>query len=203
MEHQSSAVGTAAGFDPAAEVFVAQFARPETLQPVNFRALSPFYRSLLVIDGTVTKFIEAFTMEPVVVERLSQEEFVLPADHEWLEAPAGTRVIAREVLLRGTLRGVVFAHAASLLVTERLPSSVQDELATHPGGLGRIMNDAGLETRRDILWYGRERNAVPPEGLGGRGEFIARTYRVVHDGRPFMLINEKFPVGVDPAPSLD
>ena len=41
------------------------------------------------------------------------------------------------------------------------------------------------------------------KGLGGRGEFIARTYRVVHDGRPFMLINEKFPVGVDPAPSLD
>ncbi len=99
MGHQSSAVGTTAGFDPAAEVFVAQFARPETLQPVNFRALSPFYRSLLVIDGTVTKFIEAFTMEPVVVERLSQEELVLPADHEWLEAPAGTRVIAREVLL--------------------------------------------------------------------------------------------------------
>jgi chorismate-pyruvate lyase len=203
VETQGSAVGTAPGFDPAAEVFVAQFARPEALQPVNFRALSPFYRSLLVIDGTVTKFIEAFTMEPVVVERLSQEELVLPADHEWLEAPAGTKVIAREVLLRGTLRGVVFAHAASLLVADRLPAQVQEELATHPGGLGRIMNDAGLETRRDILWYGRERNAVPPEGLGGRGEFIARTYRVVHDGRPFMLINEKFPVGVDPAPSLD
>ncbi len=203
MEQDRSALGTAPGFDPAGEVFVAQFARPETLQPVNFRALSPFYRSLLVIDGTVTKFIEAFTMEPVVVERLSQEELILPADHDWLEAPAGTKVIAREVLLRGTLRGVIFAHASSLLVAERLPTRVQEELATHPGGLGRIMNDAGLETRRDILWYGRERNAVPPEGLAGLGEFIARTYRVVHEGRPFMLINEKFPVGVDPAPSFD
>ena len=91
METQGSAVGTAPGFDPAAEVFVAQFARPETLQPVNFRALSPFYRSLLVIDGTVTKFIEAFTMEPVVVERLSHRGVGLPADHEWLEAPPGPR----------------------------------------------------------------------------------------------------------------
>ena len=56
-----------------------------------------------------------------MVERLSQKELILPADHDWLEAPAGARVIAREVLLRGTLRGVIFAHASSLLVAERLP----------------------------------------------------------------------------------
>ena len=43
-------------FDPGSDLFVAQFDRPADLQPVNMRALSPFHRALLVIDGTVTNF---------------------------------------------------------------------------------------------------------------------------------------------------
>ena len=38
-------------FDPLSDLFVAQFAKPAQLGGVNLRALTPFHRALLVIDG--------------------------------------------------------------------------------------------------------------------------------------------------------
>ena len=51
-----------ATFDPLTDILVAQTSKPEGLKPLNFRTLNPFQRALMVIDGTVTKFIEAYTM---------------------------------------------------------------------------------------------------------------------------------------------
>ncbi|HKX74171.1 MAG TPA: chorismate pyruvate-lyase family protein [Acidimicrobiia bacterium] len=188
-------------YDPLGDLFVAQFARPSDLLPVNLRALTPFQRSLLVIDGTVTKFLEAFTLQPVDVDLISQETRVLTESHEWLEAETKTTVIAREVVLRGRYDRVLHAHAASLLVLERLPVPVQNGLNTNPGGLGRILLESKLETRREVLWYGRQRSNHPRAGeLSGR-EFLTRTYRIISSGRPLMLINEQFPMPDDLLPS--
>jgi chorismate-pyruvate lyase len=192
-------------FDPLEDLFVAQFAKPADLHPVNLRVLSPFQRALLTIDGTVTKFIEAFAMEPVDVRLLSHEARQLLVDHEWLEAPAGSSVVAREVVLTGRYRGDVYSYAPSLLVTGRLPEAVQAELVTNPGGLGKILIAARVESRREILWYGRERLEETPPGVAGLrpGEFISRTYRIISGGQPIMLINEKFPTDADPWPDHD
>ena len=73
------------------------------------------------------------------------------------------------------------------------------------GSLGRILLDHRLETRRDVLWYGREPLQDLPDAirhLVGR-DVISRTYRIILGGQPVMLINEKFPAGPDPLPSLD
>jgi hypothetical protein len=48
-------------FTPMSDLFVAQFTRPKHLEQINLRSLTPFQRALLVLDGTVTKFIEAYT----------------------------------------------------------------------------------------------------------------------------------------------
>src|SRR3972149_10783383 len=88
-------------FDPLSDLFVAQFAKPPDLGIVNLRALTPFQRALLVIDGTVTKFIEAYTMEPVTVRIISHEQRRLSADNTWLEAEAGAPVLARDAVLGG------------------------------------------------------------------------------------------------------
>lgn len=187
-----------AQFDPLEELFVAQFARPANLHPVNLRTLTPYQRALLTIDGTVTKFIEAVAMEPVDTTVVSQEVRALTADNEWLEAKAGTLVAAREVVLRGSYRGSVYAYAPSLLVLDRLADDVKAQLASNPGGIGKILLASRIETRREILWYGRERLNPPlPAGLGA-GDVISRTYRIISGGQPLMLINEKFPVEVDP-----
>lgn len=182
-------------FDPMSELFVAQFARPVGLEPVNLRALTPFQRALLVIDGTVTKFIEAYTLEPVEVVRLSQVHRSLSIDHSWLEARAGTEVIARQVILRGEYSHTFYAYAVSLIVQERLPEQMKQNFEEEEGGIGRILLHWGAETRRDILWYGKERIDELPEDIQriSDGEFISRTYRIVAGGTPVMLINERFP----------
>jgi chorismate-pyruvate lyase len=185
-------------FDPFADLILMQREKPRGLRSIDLRTLTPFQRALLSIDGTVTKFIEAYTLEPIQIMRLRQQEQMLQAEHHWLDAPQGTKVIAREVLLRGKYSGTIYAYAVSLLIPSRLPASVMEGLDVEPAGLGRILLNSQLENRRDILWYGRECVETLPEAVEtetGR-DFISRTYRIVVDARPIMLINEKFPISM-------
>jgi len=143
-------------FDPLADLFVAQVSRPAQLREVNLRTMEPFQRAILTIDGTVTKFIEAYMMEPVVIVRLAQETRQLPTDHIWLDAPHGTDVIAREVLLQGKYSHRIYAYAVSLLAADQLPEEVKNRLGPGGEGLGRILVNTRMESYREILWYGRE-----------------------------------------------
>lgn len=192
-------------FDPTDDLFVAQFARPANLEEVNLRALSPFQRVLLVIDGTVTKFIEAYTMEPVDVVHLGDAAQTLAQDHRWLDAAADTLVTARHVLLRGRYGGTCYAYAASLIVPDRLSPELRAALGEDGGGLGRALVNSRMENYREVLWYGKERAVDLPEPIRELtdGTFVSRTYRIIAGGRPVMLISEKFPSRVDPRPALD
>jgi chorismate-pyruvate lyase len=191
------------GFDPMSELLVAQSSKPLHLGEINLRALSPFHRALLVIDGTVTKFIEAYTLEPVEVVRLRQETRRLSTKHVWLEADKDTAVIARQVLLQGKYSSKLYAYAVSLIVLDRLGEEVKNRLEIDGDGLGRILLNSRMETRREVLWYGKEH----AKGLPGvilnlvNGDCISRTYRIIADGQPIMLINEKFPSSGDQLPS--
>lgn len=192
-------------FDPLSDLFVAQLARPTQLGAVNLRALTPFQRALLVIDGTVTKFIEAYTLEPVQTVHLGQERRTLTTAQPWLEAEQGTEVLARRVFLEGKYTHTVYAYAVSLVVPDRLPEPARESLKDDAGSLGRILLSAQLETRREVLWYGREHLADVPDPirhLEGAAA-ISRTYRIISQRRPLMLINEKFPSSPDRLPSRD
>jgi chorismate-pyruvate lyase len=183
------------GFNPLDDLCLTQDAKPRHLQPINWRKLTPFQRTLLVIDGTVTKFLEAYMLEPIEVTVLRQEAQPLVADHAWLEATAGTSVIMRQVLLQGRYSGVVYTYAVSLLVTDRLPADLLSKLAIEPSGLGRALLNSQLENRREVLWYGYERIVDLPEMIGNLigMNFLSRTYRIIAHQQPIMLINEKFP----------
>lgn len=183
-------------FDPFANLMSMQAAKPSHWQSVNLRTLTPFQRALLSIDGTVTKFIEAYTLEPIEIVRLRQEEQQLVADHHWLTAPLGTTVIARQVLLRGKYSAITYAYAVSLLLADRLPTDVIRGLDVEPAGLGRILLNSQLENRREVLWYGREQITDLPESIESEtgNDFISRTYRIIVSEQPLMLISEKFPV---------
>ncbi len=185
-----------APFDPAAAVFVAQRQRPRRLGPVDLVALSPFQRGLLVIDGTVTSFIEAYVLEPIDVVRLGQDELTLAGREPWLELAAGTSALRRQVLLRGRRTGRFFAWADSLIASARLVPAIRRALQTEGGGLGRILVDARIETRRECLWYGRETGGETPAEVAAlwHGAFLSRTYRVLSGSEPIMLITERFPL---------
>lgn len=192
-------------FDPLQDLLHAQSDKPPELDAVNLRALTPFQRALLVLDGTVTKFIEAYTMQPLEIIRLDQATEVLERDHHWLAAPKGTHVGLRQVLIHSKYRREAYAYAVSLLVFERLPEHVRHGIEVQGEGIGRLLNDMALETRREVLWYGREHLDELPEIVQRRAgnDFISRTYRIISKGQPIALINEKFPVGLDRPPSHD
>lgn len=184
------------GFDPFRDLLAAPAARPNHLGRVDLRALSPFQRALLAIDGTVSKFLEAYTLEPVEVIGLKQEVVPLAGDHPYLEAACGTEVVTRQVLLQGRYSATIYAYAASLLVKDRLPPDLLYNLAVEPGGLGRVLLNGQIESRREILWHGCERVDDFPEEIARLtgNAFVSRTYRVIAGGLPMILINEKFPL---------
>ena len=191
------------GFDPLHALMRAQPERPPQLAAVNLRVLTPFQRALLVIDGTVTKFIEAYVMEPVDIRRIAQDRRVLPTDHPWLDAVAGTELSVRQVLIEGRYSRRPYVYAVSLVVPDRLPDDARRRLEVDGSGIGRVLGETRTETRREILWYGREHAADVPEDVARHtgGEFVSRTYRIITGGRPIALINEKFPLEIDRQPA--
>lgn len=183
------------GFDPFVDLLSAQVSRPLDLQSLDLRTLTPFQRALVSIDGTVTKFIEAYRLEPVESVLLTQQPQLLQADHPWLGLPAGSEVITRQVLLRGRYTNTTYAYAVSLLAPDRLPQSLLRDLALEPAGIGRVLLNSQIEHRREILWYGRENLTQLPDAIDRYtgNDFISRTYRILVQGQPVMLISEKFP----------
>jgi chorismate-pyruvate lyase len=192
-------------YDPAARLFLAQDRRPAHLEGVGPGELSPLQRALLVIDGTVTSFLSAWALEPVIVRPLAQCAGVLPGDAgpaggqplaaPWLEAPAGTPVMTRAVLLVGADSQRLFAFAESVICTGRLPAALRAGLEAGGLSLGQLLLMPGFESRREGLWYGRERPATLPPAVAAltSPDFLTRTYRVSAASQPLMVITERFP----------
>lgn len=182
------------------ELFVAQADRPAALKDISLNRLSPFQRALLVADGTVTRFIEAYKLIPVEVVLLYQARRTVHNEHSWLKLQDGGSIIAREVVLQTPCAEFqtpkIHAYAVSQIVYERLPHNVVDGVEAGIDGLGALLHHSRLEARRDLLWWGIERATGMPSSLAhfeGR-PLLCRTYRIVADGNPLMLITEKFPL---------
>lgn len=174
----------------------AQAARPADVREIDPSALTPFQRALLVLDGTVTKFIEAYALEPVDIVRLAQQWQRAPANQQWLEVPDGTPVARRQVLIQGRHSGTFYAYATSVLVLERLPPPIREGIERQGEGIGRLLNDTAVETRREVLWCGLEQVQHLPDAVARvcDGDFISRAYRIHANGLPVALINERFPL---------
>ncbi len=181
-------------------LFVAQDDKPVTLREIDLALLTPFQRGLLVTDGTVTRFIEAYTFTPVEVALLQQSKRALSAEHIWLELPAGAEVILRQVALQTHLPDesspTIHTYAESLVVPKRLPKSFLEGLESDKHGLGGLLRHSSLETRRELLWCGVENlTHLPPAIAHLEGKpFISRAYRVFANQELLMLINENFPL---------
>ena len=180
-------------------LFIAQNDKPADLDGIDLSQLTPFQRALLVTDGTVTRFLEAYTLSAVKIVLIGQETQTLPTYHEWLRAKKGTQVIRRQVSLQ-TLNcsgqpPTIHTYATSLIVLGRTPTIIRQGLELKSDGLGTLLQRSGLESRRDLLWCGVDRPKDLPANLSNLEEtaFLTRTYRIVADGQPIMLINERFP----------
>lgn len=182
------------------KLFVAQAARPPTLDDIDPSRLTPLQRALLVTDGTVTHLIEAYTFSPVEVVPLQEAEQASGIEHAWLELPIGNPVVTREVVLQTPATNAqaskIHAYAISHIVYQRLPMSVVEGLKSRTGGLGVLLQRTTWETRRDLLWWGVERATGLPDAIKHLESkpFLSRTYRIVAKKDPLMVITEKFPL---------
>ena len=151
--------------------------------------LPPFLRALLVTDGTVTKILEAYFWEPVEVRTLEQDFRTAERPVDWIQVSAGDRVLIRQARLIGGDSGRTYAEAFSVIRADLIPAAFRQRLIDREIGIGVLIRDSGLESYREVMEIGVEQ---AEDG----GERIFRTYRIIIEGEPVILITEGFPLAL-------
>jgi len=164
---------------------------------VPIRELPPFLRALLVMDGTVTRTLEAYFWEPVEVVTLRQEFVHAGRPIAWIRVDPGDRVLVRHARLSGVESKRAYATAFSVVRTQLIPEAFRQRLIDRQIGIGMLIRDSGLESYREVLEIGIE--AADENGdstAPAKSELVFRTYRIAIDGKPVILITEHFPLNL-------
>ena len=134
--------------------------------------------------------------------KLGQSTSALDIDHPYLAAPAGAMVIRRRVVLRGVVSSTDFAEAKSLIAVKRLPQLLTDKIESGGEGLGQLLNRFKIEVRRELLFFGAEKEDGASNGRHStRPEMLTRTYRIFCMAEPVMVITEWFPLDAPGSPA--
>lgn len=183
-------------FDPLAAFFLAQSEKPSHFREVDITKVSPFLRSLMVKDGTVTSALSAYFWEAIATRQLAQREEPLSQSNPWLKLDLGGNVIRRQVVLTGEQSRRLFLFAESELAPERLPEEMRQKLQQEHSNLGQLLREGHLETRREGLWFGLTHltDLPSPVATACDGVFLSRTYRILSQSKPLMLVTEHFPM---------
>jgi len=163
-------------------------------------SLSVVQRILLITDGTVTRILEACSGETIELLKLSQSIVSWRSDDTALQLAEGEEVLSRRILLRGTQSGRNFLYAESLIVPGRLHPRLRHGLDHSDEPIGRLLRENRVETLRELVRWQLE----PAESCAAHFDMapeepvVSRTYRVVSQRQPIMLITEKFPANSFP-----
>ena len=157
--------------------------------------LDPVQRVLLTTDGTVTQILEAFTGEPMRLVKILQQIVTLDSPMPDLNAPDGELVMHRKILLRGAVSQTNYLFAEAHVALDRLDPHMKHSLVDSHMPLGLLLRERRLETFREILSWG----IALAGGLAGyfqiseADSLVFRTYRIISEGHPLMLISEHLP----------
>jgi chorismate-pyruvate lyase len=163
------------------------------LEHVPIASLDPVLRGLLFTDGTVTRTLEAYTLAPIHVSVHDQSEALLGAEAaDQLDVAEGTPCIRRRVGM--TAEGSELeVWAESYILAERLPPAFLASLGRARQGIGESMQGVRLESRRELLAFGL--GSVPGwADVAPRRRALIRSYRIITQGLPALLITESFAV---------
>ncbi len=140
-------------------------------------------------DGSVTYLLELMTEKRVSVE--TQQQHIIEADDataRLLGISAGESVNERIVLLRAG--DVVYVHARSLAPIKYMPAGMEEDLMRANIPIGRIIKKHNIESRRDI----DEVEIAKSRIFGEECMVLSRKYRIIHDHKTLIWINETFPI---------
>ena len=192
MEHEQKSKFV---YDPLRGFLLKEEAGFKSFKGIRFQEMDPFLRVLLVTDGTVTKFLEAYLWEPISVEKCLQEETLLKHDVPLLGVKKGESLILRRILLRGVRTGRVYTFAESLIRIRFLEEDIQKDLLEGRLGIGELLRDRRLETYREILEFGKEKAGEELAlyfKIKSDDPIYYRRYRITIKGSPVILITESF-----------
>lgn len=147
----------------------------------SLHELKPFLRALLVADGTVTLLLRAYFDEDVLVETTSQSSFTVESMLPHLGLAKGDEAFFRKVELTGSKTGHTFAEATSVLNPAALKPALFEALIKEDVGMGDVLRNSARGSYREIL----DVRALDDTRM-------ARTYTVVLDSQPAILITEVF-----------
>jgi chorismate-pyruvate lyase len=102
----------------------------------------------------------------------------------------GEQVNERTVLLRAG--GVAYVYARSLAPIRQMPEGMEEDLMRADIPIGRIMKKHNIESRREIVEIGvlNLKSSV----FGEDCMVLSRIYRIIHDRKTLIWINEMFPI---------
>jgi chorismate-pyruvate lyase len=180
--------------DQLAELhFTAQHEAAADLDRVDIVDLDPFLRGLLFTDGTVSRALEAHTLNPVAVEAVEQVDTTVPervARH--LDVDPAEQCLRRRIVMR-LADASPSVWAESFILPRRLPAEFLAVLDGSAQGIGGSLQRMKLESWRDLLWFGLGRSPRWSDDAAS-ATALARFYRVIIDGAPALLISEAFAV---------
>jgi beta-ribofuranosylaminobenzene 5'-phosphate synthase len=158
--------------------------------------LSPMQKFLLGTDGSVTQILEAITGTAVVIEtRVQQIIAADPITAQRLDINQGDPVNYRVVEIKRS-GGEVLIYAISHTPVSRLSQKFKDDLIKADIPIGRIIQNHRIEARREIL-NARVSPATEETArifsLCGKEPLLIRQYRIIHEGKPLIFIEEQFP----------
>ena len=171
---------------------------PQRILGAHYRmpGLSDIERILLVSDGTFTYQLETYVREPIGVEILANQLVSLsPSDAQLLDCSQGKLAWDRRTLLRGKETGTAYSYATSLINEEGLDPAFRAELQVSRSGIGHLMAKYRMATFRELLTYHIDARPDYAYHLPGFRDaaFLSKTYRIVFEGRPIMVITENLP----------
>ncbi len=163
---------------------------------LDLTQLPPFLRSLLVTDGTVTKSLEAWFWEKVVIEPISNQSEVLKDLVLGLEVDNGDKVLHREVVLKGVTTNSTYATARSTVSLKHFPSDIRQALEKGEIGIGELLREKGVETYRDIFDINYYSDSLKHDALFSsfESDVLSRSYRIRVNGNPAIIVTEYFPL---------
>jgi beta-ribofuranosylaminobenzene 5'-phosphate synthase len=158
--------------------------------------LSPMQKFLLSTDGSVTQILEAITGTAVVIEtRVQQIIAADPITAQRLDIIPGDPVNYRVVEIRRS-GGEVLIYAISYTPVSRLSPKFKDDLIKADIPIGRIIQNHRIEARREIL-NARVSPATEETArifsLCVKEPLLSRQYRIIHESKPLIFIEEQFP----------
>ncbi len=149
------------------------------------RKLPSVLRTLLVSDGTVTRFLEAYYGEEIQVQVQKHQKERLNSDLKFdLKLSVDESVLIREVELRGRSSQKSYVTARSWVRLPLLDQEIQKAFQQKQWGIGELLSDRRVESYREILGYwieGRQTDKI-----------VGRAYRIWIRSEPTILIEERF-----------